>query len=198
MPMMSWIGVALLSAVWAVGSGIHGPVFPGLVGLLFLSGTAAYVLGLRHVCGRLTSGAAVAWAVAAVAGLAAFWGVQAWGFAVILLATCAALGGVRWSALRRVVPGAWWAGLTYCAQGIAFSGVCQMMARFHELPGAGQVLAAVGADDVVGQQVLLEVGCLQEAAADGEEAAEAAVRRVEVVVVHGAATRMEKPSPLTC
>jgi len=142
--MMSWIGVALLSAVWAVGSGIHGPVFPGLVGLLFLSGTAAYVLGLRHVCGRLTSGAAVAWAVAAVAGLAAFWGVQAWGFAVILLATCAALGGVRWPALRRVVPGAWWAGLTYCAQGIAFSGVCQMMARFHELPGAGQVLAAVG------------------------------------------------------
>ena len=40
---------------------------------------------------------------------------------------------------------------------------------------------AVGAHDVAAQQVLVEVGGLQHAAGDGEEGAEAAVRRVEVV-----------------
>ena len=44
-----------------------------------------------------------------------------------------------------------------------------------------EVLAAVGAHDVAAQQVLVEVRRLQHAARDGEEGAEAAVRRVEVV-----------------
>ena len=52
-----------------------------------------------------------------------------------------------------------------------------------------QVLAAVGAHDVAAQQVLVEVGGLQHPAGDGEEGAEAAVRRVEVVA--GAVARGE-------
>ena len=52
--------------------------------------------------------------------------------------------------------------------------------------GVGEVGAPVGADDVAAQQVLVELGGLQQAAGDGEEGAEAAVRRVEVVVVAGA------------
>ncbi len=47
--------------------------------------------------------------------------------------------------------------------------------------GVDEVLAAVGAHDVAAQQVLVEVGRLQHAARDGEEGAEAAVRRVEVL-----------------
>ena len=43
--------------------------------------------------------------------------------------------------------------------------------------GVGEVGAPVGGDDVAGQQVLVEVGGLQHAARDGEEGAQAAVRR---------------------
>ncbi len=44
-----------------------------------------------------------------------------------------------------------------------------------------EVLTAVGAHDVAAQQVLVEVRRLEHAARDGEEGAEAAVRRVEVL-----------------
>ena len=47
--------------------------------------------------------------------------------------------------------------------------------------GVDEVLAPVGAHDVAAQQVLVEVGGLQHPARDGEEGAEAAVRRVEVL-----------------
>ena len=52
----------------------------------------------------------------------------------------------------------------------------------NSVMASARLCAPVGGDDVAAQQVLVEVGRLQHAAGDGEEGAEAAVRRVEVVV----------------